>query len=130
MQSQHFFWPHGGIGNCEDNGDCHGSDGGGGDDEKRCFLGLTNEQKPTERQSSFHLELVTVDSDADIFEDNDNYICSMSWSLWWVEGGNSSEYDDDGDSGRDGDGDDDNVEVGVQMLDCIAGARWHQLLWI
>ena len=50
--------------------------------------------------------------------------------MWWVEGGNSSEYDDDGDSGRDGDGDDDNVEVGVQMLDCIAGARWHQLLWI
>ena len=73
---------------------------------------------------------MTVDSDDDIFDDNDNYICSMSWSLWWVEGGNSSEYDDDGDSGRDGDGDDDNVEVGVQMLDCIAGARWHQLLWI
>ena len=46
-----------------------------------------------------------------------------------VKGGHC-QHDDDDDGGRDGDGDDVNVEVVVQMLDGIAGARWHQLLWI
>ena len=37
------------------------------------FLGSLMNKNPVERQSSFHLELVTVASDDDIFYEDDKY---------------------------------------------------------